>query len=1420
MKIKPIVAGVSTAIVLMGGISLNTIAAEQLPTEKKLETLKAVKVEKQLKSTSRNTRQVFTKQEGVTGKQKYIVRFEEDSLVAHMAKLKGGKRSASKLNSKSRDSKAYLKRLKNKQEGMEKKIKGKLSRSLNVKRRYQAAINGIAMEMTQEEAQEVAKLAGVTKIEVDREDTIQTDRGPTYIGAPELWAGATNLEAKGEGIVIGILDSGINGDHPSFAAVGSDDYEHVNPLGEGVYLGECDPGSDDYNALSVCNSKLIGRYLFIDATPTEDSSEDTDGHGSHVASTAGGNFLSAPVLDAEGNESGLNIEISGVAPHANIIAFQVCAPSCFASDRVAAVEQAILDGQVDVLNHSIGSSTPVTIDPWTDSVDLAFLAAREAGITVVNSIGNNGPDPSSLGSSGAPWLSNVANFTHDREIAPKFIDGFTGGDTEGPSVLEGAGITAGLDSAPIVYAANYDNGDAEPEQCLVPFPEGTWTNGEIVVCDRGTIARVDKCINVRDGGAAGCVLTNIDDGATGVSNDAHVIPAIHVEADAGNQIKAWLSTGSGHTASISDSLQPFGSNPELGSIASSSTSRGPHLGQDYLPVTFGAPGTDIYAALADGTEYGFLSGTSMASPHVAGATALLKQVQPEWTDAEILSALATTSDSQAFKEDGVTAADPFDMGAGIIRVDLAAEAGLLMDESIANFENADPSLGGDPTNLNVPGLVTRTCVITCTWTRTFTATTDGSWSVSTTDSTIVASPESFDLNEGESQSVVITVDSTEFENGTWVHGQIDFTPAGDLPDQHLTVSFVPSTGELPDEVNISATRDQDSYLLTGLEAAEISDLQISVSGLATPSTTEISVAGDSDNSTPYDNLSDGVYYSLIDVSSSVSRIVATTSDATSTAPDIDVRIGYDSNGNGLPDESEELCISATATAEESCSITSPQSGEWWVMVQNWGPSNAEQDTVVLSTTLVDADESNLVVTGPSVVSELTPFDLRLNYDLTGSVQEDVYYGVVTLGSDSEMTDNIGSIPVTITRVADDVSYAVSSDSAVAGDVLTFSVEVAANNTPEDRNYNIAANIPDGYTLVSGSITGDGELADGLITWNLSQPSSLNATPAYSITTSNDSASCAAPFANSGAYVDLEQFGILPNAGIEGDTVTYSAFSGQNFNFFGNTFTGGFNFTDDGFIFFDGTTAGTTPWVNLPIPDSSDPNNLIAVLWRDFVIPAANTTPGSVVGVSLATAGSDLTIIEYDNMKLYPGTGQDSIDFQMSITGFVDDTPGAYEIVMAFDNVETSETTGTIGLEDATGTTGVQYTFNGVNVTDGMAICYDLQSVSVESKTLSYQVTVDNDASGSITSELSNSVDSIGSVEVTESVTVAIESAEVTGDWDADGDVDTDDIKGLFSAILSRQDIDLAFDLNGDSLVNSTDVRVLQTLCTRDFCATN
>ncbi|MGB1252058.1 MAG: S8 family serine peptidase [Candidatus Promineifilaceae bacterium] len=707
-----------------------------------------------------------------------------------------------------------------------------LGRSVDVRAQFTMATNGMVLELTAAEAAEIEAMAGVARVEPESYRVPLTDVGPAWVGAPNVWDGtASGSAALGDGVVVAILDTGINMDHISFAATDRNGYTINNPLGSGNFLGSCDSGSDQFDANAVCSDKLIGAwdaYRIAGITGysiTLPIGEDENGHGSHTASTAAGNFITAS-LTYPAVTGTVDVPISGVAPHANIISYDVCNTwdpvreqhTCAGSASLAAIDQVALDlvlngAPIGALNYSISGGG----DPYSDLVDLGFLALTNAGVFVSASAGNSGPDASTLGHQG-PWMHTVAASTHNRSYV-NGLNAMMGGAA--PADMTGAGITDGYGPAPIVYAGDYPNSNDpgnDPAQCLQPYPAGTFSdvNGSgipaIVVCDRGAIARTAKGQNVLAGGAGGFVLANVDANGESVSADAHFLPGVHVGDASGDVLRSWLATNSSsmpYTATIAGFTTVY--SDTKGDIMASFSSRGPNSALDVIKPDITAPGVDILANDADGGndvanqhEYQSISGTSMSSPHNAGAGALMKQLFPDWTVAEIKSALmmsAATDD--ILKEDGATEATPFDRGSGSMRVNAAAQAGLTMDETRTNFLAADPANNGDPKTLNLASMMDSACSQTCSWTRTVKNPTSGSidWSTSfvlPSGFTGTAVPSSFTLAAGATQEIVITVDSTGAALG-WTFGQLDLTPS---------VSSVVAA-HMPIAINVLQSTDED-----------------------------------------------------------------------------------------------------------------------------------------------------------------------------------------------------------------------------------------------------------------------------------------------------------------------------------------------------------------------------------------------------------------------------------------------------------------------------------------------------------------------------------------------------------------------------------------------------------------------------------
>ncbi|HEY72969.1 MAG: peptidase S8, partial [Chloroflexi bacterium] len=559
--------------------------------------------------------------------------------------------------------------------------------------RYKEIFNGASMVLAGDKVDAVASMTGVTGVYLD--ELLQPDHGdssfdytnPRFIGAPSIWPGGN----AGEGVVVGVLDTGIWPEHPSFA----DDGTYPAPPG-GPYA--CDFGDTAWNpddAPFTCNNKLIGAYDFLDTyklytglLPGEfDSARDADGHGTHTSSTAAGNYgVEASMLGVDRGK------VSGIAPRAHVIMYKVCGDAgCYSSDSAAAVEQAILDG-VDVINFSISGGS----DPYSDIVSQAFLHAYDAGVFVAASAGNSGPGADTVAHR-EPWAMTVGASTNDRtyEATVTLTDGT---DT---LELDGASITAGY-TADVVLAADYGDG-----LCLTPFPAGTFS-GQIVVCERGAIARVTKSYNVQQGGAGGMILYNPV--LQGLSTDPHYVPSIHIENDAGAALLDFMATHTGVVGTLSGGVEAAGQGDVMAAF-SSRGGPGQSLGISKPDIT--APGVQILAGNTPlgvwqgdggmgpyGEWFQAIGGTSMSSPHIAGSAALLKALHPDWTPGQIKSALMTTAWDDVVKEDGETPADPFDYGSGRVDLNKAGNPGLTISATGQDFLDHETDLW----NANYPSL--------------------------------------------------------------------------------------------------------------------------------------------------------------------------------------------------------------------------------------------------------------------------------------------------------------------------------------------------------------------------------------------------------------------------------------------------------------------------------------------------------------------------------------------------------------------------------------------------------------------------------------------------------------------------------------------------------------------------------------------
>jgi subtilisin family serine protease len=1086
------------------------------------------------------------------------------------------------------------------------------------RRHFTDALNAFTIELTQKQAAAIAQLPQVAYVQRSALRQLLTDRGPQFIGAQNVWTGGSSsgVHYQGEGVVVGIVDTGANTGHPSFAAIGGDGYHHVNPLGAGHYLGDCAIGA------ASCNNKLIGVWSWPVITDTYQgirppSGEDYNGHGSHTASTAAGNVVNnAPLLgsslgDGHGTPTGFSFaKVSGVAPHANIIAYQVCFPTSGCPDEalVTGIDQAIQDG-VDVINFSIGGSE---IFPWDDAVALSFLSARAAGVAVSAAAGNFGPDFYTLAHS-APWYLAVAASTHDRVLnIPQKQISLSGGATPPPSFPTDSWTTYGGVSATGINGKLVDAAAFGDALCASPFAAGTFASNQIVVCARGTVARLAKADNVTAGGAGGLIIVNAGypNDEDDLENDVYPLPGVQLHSWDGQALLAWMADGgSTHDATISATTITRNIDPAAGDQLADFSSRGPSSTYEgSLSPGISAPGVDIFAAFADehpfdpglalSRDWAIESGTSMASPHVAGSMALVRQAHPDWTAAEVQSALQmTASETVSYGATDWSPAKPagiYRAGAGRVDVLGAVNAGLVMDETADDFSWANPNNGGDVLQLNLPQLVDSHCRDVCSWIRTVTATRDGTWTVSNAPWTydrwstgegeisqngikFDAFPATFTLRAGESKSILLRADLTDAQfryDGTThtgaseqieLWGKVIFTPTNAaIPAAHWPVSINFDHGVLPKTLELSAHRDQGGYRMRNVGLPALASTSYRTYGLTKPSVQDIALNQDIDHiPPPYDGdySNNNTQTLLVNVPAGSARLVVETLKNLASTADVrwkqgwaTIYVGLDSNNNGQPDfDDETLCVSNTEVELNYCSISHPDAGSYWVFINNvrTGLSDGDPqiilDTYRIATAVVPGVAgTGLQVSGPASTTG-TPIDLDLNWTLPSMNTDEVVYGAFDVGA-GNAPGSVGFVPVKITRGLDDVSMTTSQTRARPGDVIDVNVHVRENDSGADRTFDLQSILPSGLTLVPGSATVNTSAQSSNLHINGNtlqiagtQSDSENWARDYLITTSTTDPLCRTPIfsangvASNGGFVGLvKNLGLTPDFGGHAD----------------------------------------------------------------------------------------------------------------------------------------------------------------------------------------------------------------------------------------------------------------------------------------------
>lgn len=711
----------------------------------------------------------------------YLITFAEPGLLYNtgqnrsFAATSPSSTGARKLEARSSASVAYLSYLKAQQDDYLAQISSKIGRFVNPAHRYDITENGMAIALTKAESEVVSKIPGVTRVRADEVFELNTDAGPAFIGAPAIWGGTatpTGFGSRGEGVIVGVFDSGANPDHPSFANDPSCGFSTLNP--KLVAFKDC-------NTTNCATGNGEDVSIFVDANNSGSS-----GHGVHTSSTAAGSVVTAGTL-AAGVPAAYNM--SGVAPCAKIISYKICGdtlPTGFGDCNFSAIEAAIqtsIVDQVDVVNFSVSGG----INPWYDS-DRGFLDMLNADILVSASAGNTRPAPNDIAAGAVnhrgPWVMTVANSTHDRVITNpvSVVGSLQNVLSQTSSVGFSSTVTAQVASALTLgneYGCTASGG----------FAAGSMA-GKIALIQRGPPAPgtsctfVEKINNASGAGAMGVVMYDRTAGVPFTMLVAGTtIPSVLIRQAAGYAFRDFLTTNPTALMTVIAPLQRIIS-PLVADVLNSSSLKGPNIigsttvgsnnynGTDTTKPDITGPGTNIYAALSDNFgQFGFLTGTSMSAPHLAGAAALLRSVHPTWTPTEVKSALMLTAQTTGRKPDEVAAWDNDDVGNGRSELRRAAMAGFVMDETFARFLAANPATTTTQEGvrqLNSPGMRNTQMVGSYVFTRTLrnTRTRPTTWSAITTGApagttvTVVPSTFSFTGNLAQTQVVTITVQMT------------------------------------------------------------------------------------------------------------------------------------------------------------------------------------------------------------------------------------------------------------------------------------------------------------------------------------------------------------------------------------------------------------------------------------------------------------------------------------------------------------------------------------------------------------------------------------------------------------------------------------------------------------------------------------
>jgi minor extracellular serine protease Vpr len=607
---------------------------------------------------------------------------------------------ARRLDVRSGTSRAYLARLATLQRAAVARVRAAIPRA-RVQEHFCVLLDGFALELPWRALPALAHVAGVAKIYPSLSYYSTMDRGPSVIHATDLEAATGDA---GQGVKIAVVDTGVDPTNPFLRSTGFS-YPPGFPKGD----------------TRLTTPKVIVARVFPGALRDRRSNQAfdaTEPHGTHVAGIAAGD---AGTAAPAGRDHPAVANLSGVAPKAwigNYRVFTVPTPlghEANTPEIIEAFESAVADG-MNVINFSGGG--PQT-DPANDALVEAVHNVALAGVVPVIAAGND-RDDFGLGTAGSPGSApdaiSVAAVSNAHVFAPELL--VSGAPPSLDAVpIQGAGgiefpsswTESGRTLVDVTSVLGTDAKAVDPYLCGSPSaPDSTLgtirkdsLTGKVVLVSRGYCTFVSKAMRALYAGAAGMIVV---DNRFGEANPVPVempLPTGMISDLDGAHLRSFLvANGGSASIRVTSGVQEISTGRS--GVVTSFSSAGPTDFGLALKPDIAAPGLDVLSSTppeTTGSTFSVFAGTSMATPHVAGAAALLLQRHPQWTAWNVKSALMSTAGPAWGNTARTTEASVLLEGAGLANVLAADRPELFTDPQSLSFGRIDVTRGGQHPSL-------------------------------------------------------------------------------------------------------------------------------------------------------------------------------------------------------------------------------------------------------------------------------------------------------------------------------------------------------------------------------------------------------------------------------------------------------------------------------------------------------------------------------------------------------------------------------------------------------------------------------------------------------------------------------------------------------------------------------------------------